>query len=97
MMPSSSPIHPELGDIPQADSYERRYIEMQEGRNKAYALHRYAHFLLFYAKDTDGALRAARQAVEIFDFQVGRQFLVQMLTIKGGDLVAAGHSKDAAP
>jgi len=91
------PVYAQLGDIPKADLYERRYISMQEGRNKAYALHRYAHFLLFYAKDTDNALAAARQAVEQFNFSVGRDFLVQMLTIKGGNLVAAGRPNDAAP
>jgi tetratricopeptide (TPR) repeat protein len=90
-------IYAELGDIPKADLYQRRYISMVEGRAKAYALHRYAHFLLFYAKDTDGALSAARQAVQIYDFQVGHLFLVQMLTIKAGDLVAAGRPNDAAP
>jgi hypothetical protein len=91
------PIYAQLSDNPQADLYERRYISMQEGRNKAYALHRYAHFLLFYAKDTDAALTAARQAVQIFDFRVGREFLVQMLAIKGGDLVAAGRPNEAVP
>jgi tetratricopeptide (TPR) repeat protein len=91
------PIYAELGDIPKADLNERRYISMQEGRNKAYALHRYAHFLLFYAKDTDEALAAARQSVQIYNFQVGRLFLVQMLAIKGGDLVSAGRAKDAVP
>ena len=58
-------IYAELGDIPKADLYQRRYVSMEEGRFKAYALHRYAHFLLFYAKDADGALSAARQAVQI--------------------------------
>jgi tetratricopeptide (TPR) repeat protein len=91
------PVYAQLGDIPKSDLYERRYISMQEGRNKAYALHRYAHFLLFYAKDTDSALTAARQAVEQFNFSVGREFLVQMLAIKGGDLVAAGRPNDAVP
>jgi tetratricopeptide (TPR) repeat protein len=90
-------IYAELGDIPKADLYQRRYVSMEEGRFKAYALHRYAHFLLFYAKDADGALSAARQAVQIYNFPVGRVFLVQMLTIKGGDLVAAGRPKDAVP
>jgi tetratricopeptide (TPR) repeat protein len=90
-------IYAELGDIPKADLYQRRYVSMEEGRFKAYALHRYAHFLLFYAKDADGALSAARQAVQIYNFPVGRLFLVQMLTIKGGDLVAAGRPNDAVP
>jgi tetratricopeptide (TPR) repeat protein len=90
-------IYAELGDIPKADLYQRRYVSMEEGRFKAYALHRYAHFLLFYAKDADGALSAARQAVQIYNFPVDRSFLVQMLTIKGGDLVAAGRPNDAVP
>jgi hypothetical protein len=88
-------IYAELGDIPKADLYQRRYIATKEGRWKAYALHRYAHFLLFYAKDDDGALSAARQAVQIYEFEVGRTFLVQMLTIKGGDLVIGGRPHDA--
>lgn len=90
-------IYAELSDLPKADLYQRRYISMVEGRFKAYALHRYAHFLLFYARDTDGALSAARQAVQIYDFPAGRSFLLQMLTIKGGDLVAAGRPHDAVP
>jgi hypothetical protein len=90
-------IYAELGDMPKADSYQRRYISTEEGRGKAYALHRYAHFLLFYAKDDDGALAAARQAVQIYNFPVGRAFLVQMLTIKGGDLVSTGRPKEAIP
>ena len=90
-------IYAELGDIAKADDYHRRYVSMETGIGKAFALHRYANFLLFYAKDDDRALAAVRQAVEIYDFPVGRAFLVEMLAIKGGKLVSAGHSKEAAP
>jgi hypothetical protein len=92
-----SAIYPEIGDLKKADSYQRRYIAMVEGRNKAYALHRYAHFLLFYAHDVDAAVVAARQAVQLYNFPVGRQFLVETLAIKGGMLHAAGQARAAAP
>jgi hypothetical protein len=92
-----SAIYPELGEISNADAFQRRYISMVEGRNKAFALHRYAHFLLFYAHDVDAAVIAARQAVQLYDFSVGRQFLVEILAIKGGLLHEAGHPHEAAP
>ena len=90
-------VYAELGDISKADLYQTRYVSMEVGRFKAYGLHRYARLLLLYVKDADGALSAARQAVQIYNFPVGRVFLVQMLTIKGGDLVAAGRPNDAVP
>jgi len=82
-------IYAELGDLPKADSFYRRYASVQEGRNKAFALHRYAHFLLFYARDVDAAVVAARQAVQVADFGLGRTFLAEILTIKAGTLQAA--------
>ena len=90
------PIYAELGDNSKAAEYYRRYISYKEGRNKAFALHRYAHFLLFYAKDTDMALAAARQAVQTSSFPLGRTFLAQMLSIKAGTLAAAGRGKEAS-
>jgi tetratricopeptide (TPR) repeat protein len=92
-----SAIYPELGEIKKADVFQQRYISMREGRYKAYALHRYAHFLLFYAHDVDAAVAAARQAVRLYNFRVGREFLVQILAIKGGLLHEAGRSHEAAP
>jgi len=92
-----SAIYPELGYIDKADAFQRRYISMVEGHNRAFAMHRYAHFLLFYAHNVDAAVIAARQAVQLYDFAVGRQFLVQMLAIKGGLLHEAGHPHEAAP
>jgi len=90
-------IYAELGDPVKADPLYRRHVSLQEGRNKAYALHRYSHFLLFYAHDIDGAVAAARQAIETADFSVGRTSLAQILTIKAGTLQAAHHSLEAGP
>ena len=90
-------IYTELGELQKADAFHRRYVSMMEGRNKAFALHRYAHFLLFYARDVDGSLAAAREAVQITNFRVGREFLVDILAIKGGLLHAAGRPREAAP
>ncbi len=90
-------VYAELGDALKADGYYRRYISMQSGRDKAYALHRYAHFLLFYAKDSDAALAAAREAVQSYDFPLGRTFLLQMLLIKAGTLVSSGRPNEATP
>lgn len=90
-------IYPELGDMQKADSFQRRYISMLEGRNKAYALHRYAVFLLYYAHDVDASMVAVRQAVQLADFEVGRAFLVDVLTVKAGTLDAAGRPREAAP
>jgi tetratricopeptide (TPR) repeat protein len=91
------PIYAELEDIPKADSFYRRYASLREGRNKAFALTRYAHFLLFYAHDVDAAVVAARQAVQLADFGLGRTFLAQVLTIKAGALQAAGRPLEARP
>jgi tetratricopeptide (TPR) repeat protein len=91
------PIYAELEDIPKADSFYRRYASLQEGRNKAFALTRYAHFLLFYAHDVDAAVVAARQAVQLADFGLGRTFLAQVLTIKAGALQVAGRPLEARP
>jgi tetratricopeptide (TPR) repeat protein len=87
----------ELGEVAKADGYYRRYVSMESGRNKAYAQHRYAHFLLFYAKDTDAALAAAREAVQTYDFPLGRTFLLQMLLIKAGTLVSSGRTNELTP
>jgi hypothetical protein len=59
-------------------------------------LHRYAHFLLFSAHDVDASVGAAREAVKVADFEVGRAFLVDVLAIKGGMLHAAGERQAAA-
>jgi tetratricopeptide (TPR) repeat protein len=91
------PVYAELGEISKADVYYRRYVSYKEGLNKAYALHRYAHFLLFYAKDVDASVAAARQAVQTASFPLGRAFLAQILTIKAGTLEAAGRGQDAPP
>jgi len=91
------PVYAELGEISKADVYYRRYVSYKEGLNKAHALHRYAHFLLFYAKDVDASLAAARQSVQTASFPLGRIFLAQMLTIKAGTLDAAGRGQDAPP
>jgi tetratricopeptide (TPR) repeat protein len=91
------PVYAELGEVSKADVYYRRYITYKEGLNKAYALHRYAHFLLFYAKDVDASLAAARQSVQAASFPVGREFLAEILTIKEGTLEAAGRGQDAPP
>jgi tetratricopeptide (TPR) repeat protein len=90
-------IYAQLGDMAKADSYERRYVAMVEGCEKPNALQRYALFLVLYAKDYDGALEAERKAVQGDNSPVDQTFLVQLLTIKGGDLVSRGRPKDAIP
>lgn len=90
-------IYAELGDIQKADSFHRRYVSLVEGLNKAIALQRYALFLLVHADDVDASIVAARQAVQVEDFPLGRSFLVDVLAMKGGKLVAAGRVRDAAP
>jgi tetratricopeptide (TPR) repeat protein len=91
------PIYAELGNLSKADSFYRRYASMQEGRNKAFALHRYAHFLLFYTHDVDATVVAARQAVQAADFDLGRIFLAEALAIKAGTLQAARRPSEARP
>jgi tetratricopeptide (TPR) repeat protein len=91
------PIYAELGEISKADVYYRRLVSYQEGLNKAYALHRYAVFLLFHAKDVDASVAAAREAVQTASFEQGVIFLAQILTIKAGTLSAAGRDQDAPP
>jgi tetratricopeptide (TPR) repeat protein len=88
-------IYEALGDVPKADEYQRRFISMQQGRNKGSALHRYALFL-FVTGNVDAAIIAGRQAVQARDPDVG-PFLAQLLTTKGGILHAAGRSREAAP
>jgi tetratricopeptide (TPR) repeat protein len=88
-------IYAQLGDIPKADSYQRRFVAMVQGCEKPYALQRYAHFLFFDAKDDDGAIAAARQALQGDNSPVGQTFLAQLLVIKGGDLVSRGRPKEA--
>jgi len=91
------PVYAELGDVAKGDGYYRRYISMKNGRNRAFALQRYAHFLLFYAKDSDAALAAAREMIQTYDFPLGRTLLLQMLLVKAGTLVSSGHSSEATP
>jgi tetratricopeptide (TPR) repeat protein len=91
------PVCAELGDLRRADAYYRRAISLQDSdQNRAYATHRYGIFLLFYAHDYDGAIAAARDALALYDFGFGRDFVVQALAVKGGSLVMNGHAKDAA-
>ena len=90
-------IYAELGEIQKADAFHRRYVSLVEGPDKAFALQRYALFLLVDANDIDASIVAARQAVQIEDFPLGRSFLVDVLVMKGGELIAAGRARDAAP
>jgi tetratricopeptide (TPR) repeat protein len=91
------PVYAELDEISKADVYYRRYVSYKEGFNKAYALRRYANFLLFDAKDVDAALAAAREAVQTADCPLAKALLAQILTIKAGMLQAAGQGQDAPP
>jgi hypothetical protein len=42
-------------------------------------------------------LTAAREAVDTYDFLVGRTFLVQMLLIRAGTLITSGRSNEVSP
>jgi Tfp pilus assembly protein PilF len=86
-----------LGDIEKASSFHRQLISMTQGTNRAYLLHRYAIFLLFAAHDVDSALSAMREAVRLDNFELGRAFLVNVLTVKAGMLYTAGRAHEAAP
>jgi tetratricopeptide (TPR) repeat protein len=89
-------IYAELGQLPKADAFQRQYVSEQEGIDKAFALDRYALFLLFYAHDIDGAVTAERRSAAIADYPYGRALLVTMLAVKGGMLYASGRATEAA-
>ena len=90
-------IYEELGDVSKADGYYRRDISYYEGLNKAFALNSYAQFLLFFAKDVDASVIAARQAIQTESFPLGLAFLAKVLAIKAGTLQTAGRGQDAPP
>jgi tetratricopeptide (TPR) repeat protein len=90
-------IYAELGQLQKADAFQRQNISQQVGIGKAFALDRYALFLLFYAHDIDGAVAAERRSAAIADYPLGRAFLVWMLAVKGGMLYESGRAAEAAP
>jgi hypothetical protein len=90
-------IYAALGNVQKADGFQREYISEQQGIGKAYALDRYALFLLFDAHDIDAAVAAERQAAKISDYPDGRSLRVTTLAVRGGTLYASGHARQAAP
>lgn len=92
------PIYAFLNDVPRADAYYRRFLDYRpEGLPRAYALHRYAIFLLYNAKDVDASLKIMRQSEATADFPIGRAFLASVLAVKAGSLKETGQWSKGRP